>query len=165
MSKSETFKRGEMVLLDADDDDNRTAVEFVSRSGGWTTFLTKDGTVKRARNSRIQKDPSLLGNHDRKRAKAEGKKAEKAEDGVVSGSVIPADVKERYVTGKTSEGARFADSGDALAKRLRGKSLDEVYKMASAATGDSVAALKRRYEHLNHGMQRMNLGNRIRAAQ
>lgn len=56
------------------------------------------------------------------------------------------------------------DNGDALAKKLRGAELDDVYAAASKVLGESQAALKAKYAHLNPGMQRMNLGNRMRAA-
>ena len=56
------------------------------------------------------------------------------------------------------------DIGDATAKRLRGFTLDEVYKLAAKELKESEKDLRARYRHLNPGMQRMNLGNRMRAA-
>ena len=47
---------------------------------------------------------------------------------------------------------------------LRGKSLDAVYKLAAKKLGEDEKKLHGRYQHLNLGIQRMNLGNRIRAA-
>jgi hypothetical protein len=41
--------------------------------------------------------------------------------------------------------------------------LDEVYELTSSVLADiDVKGLKAKYEHLNLGQQRMNLGNRIR---
>lgn len=71
---------------------------------------------------------------------------------------------ERYKTGKTEDGRRTLDIGDATAKRLRGLDLDAVYKAAGKALGETEKDLRARYRHLNPGMQRMNLGNRMRAA-
>lgn len=59
-------------------------------------------------------------------------------------------------------GRRSKDNGDAVALLLRGKSLDEVYKIASEHLETSVSALARQYGHLNPGQQRMCLGNRLR---
>jgi hypothetical protein len=65
---------------------------------------------------------------------------------------------------KTAGGNPSVDSGDKIAIRLRGKTLDEVYKEAAEALGETQKELKAKYAHLNIGMQRMSLGNRIRAA-
>lgn len=64
----------------------------------------------------------------------------------------------------SSNGNLSYDCGDSLARRLEGKTLEEVYTIASDELGVSQPSLKKKYEHLNAGMQRMNLGNRIRAA-
>ena len=71
---------------------------------------------------------------------------------------------------RTAGGYASVDSDDSVAKRLRGKTLDEVYEYAADIVRDddgapvAISALKKRYGSLNEGMQRMNLGNRIRAA-
>lgn len=73
----------------------------------------------------------------------------------------------RKVNGKanvSNAGNATMDNGDATAKRLRGMALEDVYAEASKVLGETQAALRARYEHLNVGMQRMNLGNRMRAA-
>jgi hypothetical protein len=73
----------------------------------------------------------------------------------------------RKVAGRlnvSAKGNATMDNGDELAKQLRGAELDDVYALASKALGETQTALKAKYGHLNVGMQRMNLGNRIRAA-
>lgn len=65
---------------------------------------------------------------------------------------------------KTANGHSTMDNGDELAVQLRGLDLDEVYRKASKILGEPQTALRARYEHLNVGMQRMNLGNRMRAS-
>lgn len=65
---------------------------------------------------------------------------------------------------KTAGGHVSVDSGDAMATKLRGKSLDEVYAMAAATLKEPEKDLRTKYAALNVGMQRMNLGNRMRAA-
>lgn len=65
---------------------------------------------------------------------------------------------------KSAKGHTSYDCGDSLARLLEGKSIEEVYSIAADRLGVSQTDLTIRYEHLNPGMQRMNLGNRIRAA-
>lgn len=72
----------------------------------------------------------------------------------------------RYVhdkENKTSGGHVSVNNGDKVANMLLGKSLEEVYKIASEHLGDAQKDLKEKYGHLNVGMIRMNLGNRLRA--
>lgn len=68
----------------------------------------------------------------------------------------------RDTENKTAGGNVSVDSDDATAKALRGKPLDEVYTKAAKVLGVTVKELQTRYGKLNVGMQRMNLGNRIR---
>lgn len=70
----------------------------------------------------------------------------------------------RYETVIAASGNTSLDCGDPLAAALRGKSLDDVYKAAAKELREPEADLRKRYAHLNPGMQRMNLGNRMRAA-
>lgn len=65
---------------------------------------------------------------------------------------------------RTPAGRRTLDCADDISVQLRGLSITEVYDEASKVLGESVEGLKSQYEHLNIGMQRMNLGNRIRGA-
>ncbi len=69
-----------------------------------------------------------------------------------------------YKPAKTANGNTSLNCGDATAKALAGLELDDVYKKAAKATGIPEKALRAKYAHLNVGMQRMNLGNRMRAA-
>lgn len=80
--------------------------------------------------------------------------------------LVPADLTKYHVdkAKKTAGGHQSVDCNDKLASKLRGLSLDEVYAEASKMLNEPVKALKAKYEHLNVGMQRMNLGNRMRAA-
>lgn len=60
------------------------------------------------------------------------------------------------------DGARHIDNGDPVAARLRGLDLDAVYSLCSKETETPEKELREKYQHLNVGMQRMNLGNRLR---
>jgi hypothetical protein len=77
----------------------------------------------------------------------------------------------RHADIKTASGRPTYDIGDKTAEVLRGKDLDAVYevtvKTIAKLTGEkglTVDELKTKYSKLNPGQQRMNLGNRLRAA-
>src|SRR3972149_7055043 len=63
---------------------------------------------------------------------------------------------------KTANGNPVIDSGDEIARAMRGRDLADVYEAVSSRIGQSVQALKLKYGRLNPGQQRMNLGNRLR---
>lgn len=57
------------------------------------------------------------------------------------------------------------DVGDPVAVMLRdAKSLDDVYKIGAKYLNLKEADLRAKYGHLNPGQQRMNVGNKMRAA-
>lgn len=62
----------------------------------------------------------------------------------------------------SAHGHASYDCGDRVAKMLEGKELDEVYEMAADLLDLPLQTLAQKYGHLNPGMQRMNLGNRLR---
>jgi hypothetical protein len=70
----------------------------------------------------------------------------------------------KYQKVKSASGGASLNNGDEVAQALTGATLDEVYRLASKALGETQKALHEKYDHLNEGMQRMNLGNRIRGA-
>lgn len=60
--------------------------------------------------------------------------------------------------------AGLRDVGDDIATRLRGcATLDQVYAAAADYLQENVDALHGKYDKLNHGQQRMVLGNRMRS--
>ena len=61
-------------------------------------------------------------------------------------------------------GRASLNNGDAVAEFLAGKTPDEVLKAAEKILGLDDGELQERYANLNPGQQRMNGGNRIRAA-
>jgi hypothetical protein len=96
---------------------------------------------------------------ERRKPRAKKPKAEKR-----SRAQIKADL-EHYKIGRdvrTESGAPSVDIRDALAKPLRGCTLDEVYKIAAKELEASEKSLRDAYNHLNNGQQRMTLGNRLR---
>lgn len=77
--------------------------------------------------------------------------------------LVPANLK-KYQSVKSAKGNASYDNGDHVAKMLRGKTLDDAYAIVAKATKEAESGLKKRFKHLNLGMQRMNLGNVLRAA-
>lgn len=67
-----------------------------------------------------------------------------------------------YEKVKNASGHTSYDNGDDVATKLRGKTLDDVYAYASKQLKEPEKDLRAKYKHLNQGMQRMSLGNRLR---
>lgn len=65
--------------------------------------------------------------------------------------------------GPTTVNVSNNSRNDKTARDLAGLTLDQMYEHASRELGDTKEALRARYGHLNPGLQRMNLGNRLRA--
>lgn len=98
--------------------------------------------------------------------KAKGKAATKRDPAaprIVKIKGVKHDIS-HYKKAVTALGNTTLDSGDELAVKLRGQELDDVYREASKVLGVPQTELKAKYTRLNAGMQRMNLGNRMRAA-
>lgn len=71
---------------------------------------------------------------------------------------------DKYVNGISGSGKKTKRSDHPVAAALDGFTLDETYSVAAEMTDTPAKDLRSRYSHLNVGMQRMNLGNRIRGA-
>lgn len=70
----------------------------------------------------------------------------------------------KYVKGVSGSGKKTMRTNDLVASSLDGFTLDEVYAVAQELTDTPAKEFRDKYSHLNVGMQRMNLGNRIRGA-
>lgn len=151
-------------------------VSVIEVKGGWSTILDGMSQIK-VRNSQLTAPvdgkatvaPKKGAAKPAKVAKSAAKpKADrKVDDSAINDSRLVKPDLTRYVTSdevKTASGRKAIDIDDSVAAELRGMDLDDAYRAASAATGETQKALKERYGHLNPGMQRMNLGNRIRGA-
>ena len=68
--------------------------------------------------------------------------------------------RDRYTATKTASGAKSLNNGDEVAAVLDGLHVDELFKIGSDVLGEDFAE---KYAKLNVGMQRMNMGNRLRA--
>ena len=95
---------------------------------------------------------------------ASKKKTVKAKSTAKGGAISIRPDLSGYTIGKskTASGRKTVDTGDKVANELRSKTLEQVYAAVSKQTGEAAKALHLRYGHLNPGMQRMILGNRLR---
>lgn len=81
--------------------------------------------------------------------------------------------RENYVTTRTSTGGKSLHNDDTVARGLAGLTTEDAYAIAgkflafplkvSKKAVESLEQLQDAYSGLNDGMQRMNIGNRIRA--
>jgi len=159
------METGQKVVV-ANKDGTTYDAEFVSSKAGWTVIKTKDGEKKTRSNLVTAK----LSKADIKRAEVAARKAEKAAKAAKEpidniGKLVPADLS-RYVLHdtKTASGRKKIDINDETAEKLRELDLDGTYKYAASILDENVKELKAKYANLNPGMQRMNLGNRVRKA-
>lgn len=89
----------------------------------------------------------------------------------VTGSIINADAAAQYKVSdtKTPSGRKSVDNDDAVARKLRGKTLNEVRDIAIEAglgprwNGTGEYKDKRAWKDLNPGQARMAVGNALRA--
>lgn len=156
-------------------------VEIVAVRGGWTTIRV-NGTESKVRNGKLANHGD---SHDEfEGAAVEGdvfedpapapavevvRVVESAEvdiDTRKNGSVDPLYLNKYRKTVMNINGKKktVVDCDDRVAQRLRGLPLHIVYMEAANLLDSSVRALMEQYQHLNPGMQRMNLSNRMRAA-
>ncbi len=169
------------------------AVEIISITGGWTTYKDATGETKKARNSLIKPVSAeeaanaklVVGHPDLvKPAKADkvkpikpARKTAKTESGeevAVSPALVQPDYT-RYTKHdvKSPSGRKALDINDSAAALLRGHDISDCYfivaknmaKLDKTLDAEVVEKeLNKQYQHLNIGMQRMNLGNRLRKA-
>ena len=134
------------------DSKNNLFVTAVSTSGGWTTVLSENGVQYKLRNSQVEavkNAPAAISDDmEKKNTRTCGNSHYSINDSV----------KVKSASGNTS-----MDKGDATALTLRKFDLDGIYQYAAKALGMAEDELRAKYKHLNAGMQRMCLGNRIRA--
>lgn len=135
---------------------DREATVIVAAKSGWVTLKYKDDkTEKKVRVKEVAlKNPP----------KVKEPKLPKDPD-ALDGRLIPADLTKYTVhDSKTVSGRKQVDVADETANKLREKSLDQVYAYTAKTLDEPEKELRAKYVKLNPGMQRMNLGNRLRAA-
>lgn len=154
------------------------AVKSTTVKGGWTTIEYVNGETEKMRNGAVagvivamadvndaDAAPAPKGKKEPKEPNVPKAATPKKEEGDVSYirrvKSATYDVRD-YDRVKSAGGNSSLDSGDVIAVNLRGKSLDDTYKIAAHITETTPHHLKKRYGHLNFGMQRMAVGNLIR---
>lgn len=169
MTKQIEIAEGAKVVV-TNKDGTTTKALFVSAKAGWTNVTVKGEPLK-VRSNAVALDISKA---DLKKAEAAARKAEKdaakaakAESGEDGDDerLVPADLT-HYVLHETTtaSGRKHIDVDDEVAAKLRTMTLPEMYKHAAEVLDETAKSLIAQYQHLNNGMQRMNLGNRIRKA-
>lgn len=160
-----------------------TADQVVSRKSGWVTYIDQGGTQRKTRASRVEvvQDHPVFGTPDAaaapksqvsgetkvasegggKKRRGGGKKTDSPSVRTIGGKAVNIS---NYVKSKAAGGGVSFHNGDEVAVKLAGKDLDAVYEAAAKALKVDVKDLKSKYKHLNVGMQRMALGNRMRKA-
>lgn len=147
------------------------ACTVIETKSGWVSvkMAGPKGATKKFRAKDLEDAPKAA-----KAPKGEGAPARQARPAhfvsETAGDVKIAKIKgtefnlSRYFVGdtRTESGRRTIDCADETAASLRGMTLAQVYEHVAKAIGEPVKALQAKYEHLNSGMQRMNLGNRLR---
>lgn len=68
--------------------------------------------------------------------------------------------RDRYKPTKTATGVKSLNNGDEVAATLDGLTIDELFSIGKTLLDEDFAP---KYAKLNVGMQRMNMGNRLRA--
>ena len=164
---------------------NGTIVTIVSVNGGWTQIQKPDGTEMKVRNGALTPvvvatpAPATQPKEAKMTAAAPATKptppvrearpahfvSEVAPGKIAKIASTAFNLDKYYVSDiKTPTGRRTIDCADEVAQALRGADIDAVYAQAAETLEIAEADLRSQYGHLNIGMQRMNLGNRIRGA-
>jgi hypothetical protein len=129
-------------------------VTIIEKNGGWTTVEFQDGMQRKVRNGDLREILDEKVEYTLAEALAEEKTRK-----CVNTTYNP----DHYVKAKSINGHATLHNGDEFALQLAEMTLMEIYSYASLRLGVSVDDLQTKYGHLNKGMQRMNLGNRLRA--
>ena len=95
---------------------------------------------------------------------AQVQEAQEAQKPVRSMSETLQKYRGAYKASHSASGRASLNVGDLIAKLLEGQTPDRVVAIAERALGLKKGELWAKYEGLNPGQQRMNAGNRIRAA-
>jgi hypothetical protein len=147
------------------------AVQILTVSRGWVRIRQHDKKEVSVRSTEVTDVHEAAALPVAKAKAPKEPKAKKEIDinnrknGVVDSLYLPQYIGNR-VTRSDGTLKRALDCGDEVAAKLRAMTIEEVYAFAARVlkVSDGGKALKAKYEGLNVGMQRMNLGNSIRKA-
>lgn len=134
-------------------DEDGLVFRIDSYARGWYTSSTEDGVEQKDRLSAIE--PLLLPEDYEPEAEAD-------DEGDASPMAKQlAKYRKRYTMSITPSGRKSLSKGDEVARALEALELEALYDVCATLFS---LDLRDKYAHLNLGSQRMNLGNRIRAA-
>lgn len=134
-------------------------VTVIEKNGGWTTIEFQDGMQRKVRNGDLRE---IL--DEKVEYTLEEAVAEEVAMGKIRKCCNTTYNPDHYVKAKSKNGHATLHNGDYVATQLAEMTLAEVYSHVSLMLGVRVDDLQAKYGHLNVGMQRMNLGNRLRAS-
>ena len=134
-------------------------VDVVETNGGWSTIQFADGMQRKVRNGEWVEMIEEKVEYTLAEALAE-----EAEMLKVRRCVNTTYDPSHYVKAKSKSGHATLHNGDPVALELSTMDLETIYYHAATVLNIPVYDLQTKYSHLNPGMQRMCLGNRIRAA-
>jgi hypothetical protein len=133
-------------------------VTVIEKNGGWTTVEFKDGMQRKVRNGDLRE---IL--DEKVEYTLDEALAEEAQMGKIRKCVNTTYNPGHYTKAKSINGHATLHNGDAVAQQLAAMDLDGVYNHVAFMLDENINVLKVKYMHLNPGMVRMNLGNRLRA--
>lgn len=133
-------------------------VEVVETNGGWSTIQFADGMQRKVRNGEWVEMIEEKVEYTLAEALAEEQEMLKTRR-CVNTTYNP----EHYVKAKSKSGHATLHNGDPVAQKLATMDLDDIYSYTATVLKMPKQELIDKYAHLNIGMQRMNLGNRVRA--
>lgn len=134
-------------------------VEVVETNGGWSTIQFADGMQRKVRNGEWVEMIDEKVEYTLAEALAE-----EAEMGKIRRCVNTTYDPSHYIKAKSKSGHATLHNGDPVAQKLADMDLDDIYSYTATVLKMPKQELLDKYAHLNIGMQRMNLGNRVRAA-
>lgn len=124
---------------------------LVKINSRYATIEQNDGTITKVGKTKIEP-------MEHKKPSAKKKTVKKGD--VEESNRIASDYE--YTKCKAASGRVSYDNADDLAVKLRGKTLEDAYKMVAELIGVDIKELITKYQHLNPGQQRMCIGNRAR---
>jgi hypothetical protein len=133
-------------------------VTIIEKNGGWTTVEFDGGMQRKVRNGDLRE---IL--DEKVEYTLEEALAEEAQMGKIRKCVNTTYNPDHYIKAKSINGHATLHNGDAIAQQLAAMTLDEIYIHVGQMMDHDKDGLINKYGHLNSGMQRMNLGNLLRA--
>ena len=142
----------------------RGKANLLDDKGGQITVVTKEVMHKTAWDDKAAKAAKKP---NKAKAEKPAKKAKAAVEGVITSGQLTYDPNKyvRHDEAKTPSGSKVRDIDDEVASALRDAGdLDKQFSIVAKTLNVTAKSLKEQYAHLNPGMQRMTLGNKLRGA-